>query len=320
VPYLPPPPPSDLSYTPPPPSPPPPAPAPLFGPVDPGPDGWGPYGLPSAEPGWFFDVDLGILKPVLKNRAQNDTALPDGTILQLPTADQAWTVSPLFEVGYRLPNSIGLFALSYRFLASDGHSTLTNPAGNDFAFRSRLDFNVIDFDYGTAPYTFAPRWDWQWRLGFRYANVFFDSRVSNDLQSQQTSNDFTGGGPHARLDLYRHLAFVPGVSLFGRLDGAAVLGRITQKFRSGLTNPDGTRTAEFFEQNSTQMVPVLQVQAGLSYTPPGWHDLHFAAGYQFEGWWYVGQLGFDGTNGGTISASRGEFYTQGVFLRGQIDF
>jgi hypothetical protein len=292
---------------------------PLFGPVDPGRDGWGPYGLPSEGPAWFFDVDLQVVKPVLKNRTQNDTALPDGTFLQLPTADQNWTVSPLFEVGYRLPNSLGLFALSYRFLASDGRSTLTRFE-TPFDFRSRLDFNVIDFDYGTTPYTFAPRWDWQWRLGFRYANAFFDTRIRNDLLSQQTTNYFTGGGPHTRLDLYRHLAFVPGLALFGRLDGAAVLGRVSQKFRNSVTNPDGTQTPEFFEQNSTQLVPILQVQAGLSYTPPGWQNLHFSTGYQFEKWWYVGQLAETSTSGAGISASRGEFYTQGVFLRGQIDF
>src|SRR5262245_29520645 len=49
-------PPSPLTYTPP-------APAPVFPPVpvtDPGPAGWGPYGNPSAAPGWFFSTEIAV--------------------------------------------------------------------------------------------------------------------------------------------------------------------------------------------------------------------------------------------------------------------
>ena len=55
----------------------------------------------------------------------------------------------------------------------------------------------------------------------------------------QTSNDFTGAGPHARLDLSRHARLLPGLALFGRIDGTLAVGRVSQKIRDEVANPDG---------------------------------------------------------------------------------
>src|SRR5947199_229053 len=67
-----PPPPSPLTYTPPPPPPGP------FVTGDPGRDGWGPYGPPSAPPGWFFETELQFIRPVLKDRLSSDAPLLSG--------------------------------------------------------------------------------------------------------------------------------------------------------------------------------------------------------------------------------------------------
>ena len=62
------PPPSPLTYAPVPPPPPP--------VLDPGPDGWGPFGSVSANQGWFFDAEIVLVYPRLKYRATNDLPLP----------------------------------------------------------------------------------------------------------------------------------------------------------------------------------------------------------------------------------------------------
>jgi len=302
-------------------APPPPPPADtLYAVPDPGRDGWGPYGPPSPPPGFFFDVELDIIKPVLLNRIINDTPLANGALLQVPSADLNWTVAPWFEAGYRLPESWGFVAAGYRFWSSDGSATLPASDGTPSAVHTRAALNMADIDYGTTPYSIAPRWDWVWRVGVRYGNVFFDSRAVNDAANQESSNYFTGFGPHARLDLQRCIAEVPGLALWTRFDGSVLIGRISQKFRDLETAPDGTQSFNAFEQNSTQAVPTLLIQAGLAYTPPARQNLHLHFGYLYERWWYVGQVGESATSGAAISRSHGEVGSQGLFLRAQVDF
>src|SRR5262249_1598328 len=144
----------------------------------------------------------------------------------------------------------------------------------------------------------------------------FDSRASQDGFTQQASNNFFGAGPHARLDVERRLDLMPGLALFGRLDGAVVIGQVQQRFRAEVGGDGGVMT-DVVSQRRTQSVPVLNVQAGLSYTPWGFNNLHFTTGYTYEHYWYVGRIGID--SAGNISGSRAEFWSQGWFLRGQID-
>jgi hypothetical protein len=313
------PPPSNTAF--PPPKPPPPDQDTLFTPPDPGQNGWGPYGESSPPPGFFCDVDLQIIRPVLLNRIINDTPLANGAFLQVPSADLNWTVAPRFEAGYRLPESWGFVAAGYRFWSSDGSGTVPpGEGGLVSAVHTRAALNMADIDYGTTPYAFTPRWDWSWRVGVRYGDVFFESRAVNDAFNQESSDFFTGFGPHARLDLQRHVPEVPGLALWTRFDGSVLLGRISQKFRDTEFAPDGTPAFSAFEQNSTQAVPTLLIQAGLAYTPPGRDNLHFNFGYVYERWWYVGQVGLTATSGAAASRSHGEVGSQGVSLRAQVDF
>jgi hypothetical protein len=121
------------------------------------------------------------------------------------------------------------------------------------------------------------------------------------------------------MELDRHLLGVGGLSFYGRLEGAFDLGRISQKFREQINHAGAAPASGFWEQNGTQMVPVLVVQGGFRYTPPRFCNWNFSLGYVYEHWWYVGQLGED-SNAGAQSNTRGEFETQGIFLRGQVDF
>lgn len=317
--------PSPPSILQPPPPPHPPAPPPLFGPVDPGFDGWGPYGPPSAPPGLFFDLEVSFIHPVLRDRISNNFPLaPSGDTLTVPTAALPWTVAPWFEAGWRFRNGLGQVTLGYRFFDTQANAALPFSDFTPSPDRTRFVLNMVDLDYGTAPYSFAPGWWVKWRAGVRYADIFFDSSIQNATAFQQASNSFQGAGPHARTEIDRQLAGVPGLSLYGRVDGSVEVGRVNQNFRELLTNPDGTQVPGFFNQHSMQAVPVLMLQAGLHYTPPQMANVHFYGGWTFEHWWYVGQLGFESTSTANmsnfISPSRGEFGTQGIFVRGWVDF
>jgi hypothetical protein len=297
---------------------PPPAVAPPPPPVDPGPNGWGPYEAPSAPPGYFFDLEIYFLFPALKDRITNDApVLPSGNQLRVPAASLDFTVSPRIEFGYRLPDSAGLFALSYRFTTTSGNGTTTLD-GVPFDVHTRLDVQTIDLDYGTTPFEIAPSYKIDWRVGIRASYVFFDSQINNAALTQQASNHFLGTGPHARLDVERCIAAVPGLSLFGRIDGAILLGQIRQNFREDALQADGTILESTGEARKTQAVPNLTLQAGLSYVPPIYTNFKLTVGYQFEQYWYIGQFGFN--DQGTLSSSRGELWSHGAFVRGELDF
>jgi hypothetical protein len=282
-------------------------------PLDPGPDGWGPLGTSSQPPGWFLGADVAYVWPGLKFRVTNDIPLPNnGFTLDLPNVSLDSTVTPTFEVGYRLGGSDGLFAASYSFLITEGTGKATNGLGT-FDVKTRAQVNWGDLDYGAVLIDAAPHWDVSWRIGARLADVYFDSRATRPGLTQSASNNFFGGGPHARLDVERRIIPVPGLALYGRLDGAVFVGFIDQDYQATVGGVSGSMSVN----NRTQTVPYLNLQAGLSYAPPALPGLKLTAGYTFEDYFNVGRLGADQDG---VSSSRGELWWQGVFVRGQYDF
>jgi hypothetical protein len=306
---VPPPPPNPLVYPPPPP----PAPTapPLYQPHDPGPNGWGPYSGPSPEPMFLFNAELQVLQPRLKNGLTHDVILSDGTdtTVAIPGATLKTTVSPEFEIGYRLSESLGEFLLGYRFLASDGTVNLGDAPLNS-SVKTRLNVNVLDFDYSTARYSPVPRWDMKWWVGVRYASAFFDNHQTNAFQDIRDSNYFSGAGPHAGLEVQRHSGPLPAFALFGRIDAATLIGPLRQKFSQSQLDGNGNQLSGESSERKTQTVPMINIRAGVSYTPPRWETFRISAGYQFEQWWSLGQL----------NDSRGELSSHGGFLRAELDF
>jgi hypothetical protein len=308
------------------PEPPPPAPPPVAppGPIvpdvpfaDPGAEGWGPYGPPSGVPALFWGVDLAFLAPAVKDRVAATVTFDHGPTrtFALPFTELGWTISPRFEVGYRLPDALGFFAFNYRFLSADGSEMLSNRSG-DFLLQSRLDLNVFDFDYGVAPIRFAPRWVLLPRVGLRMADVFFDSRLTGDGLSQQIGNNYFGAGPHVRAEVQRHL-FIPGLALFGQIDGAFLVGQIRQHFREQAQIRGASFDTDYLFRQ-TQSVPVLGLQAGMLYTPDAWQRVHFRFGYQFERYFEVGRI-MDSFPGAT-DTSNGQVTAQGLFLNCRVDY
>jgi hypothetical protein len=272
---------------------------------------WDPYGRTSTADTLFFGVELDFVGTAVKNRLKADVTRTDGVVdtLTVPAANLDWTVSPRFEVGYRLPECLGALSVSYRFLATEGNATLagTDPAEH---VRSRVNVNVFDFDYSSTRFSPIPHYDLKYILGIRLASLYFDSQLQDPAFFQRSSNYLLGAGPHAALEVDRRIALVPGLALLGKIDGAVVIGRVKQNFAESVTNPDGSVATGGFSQRKTRSVPELELELGLSYTPPSLSALRFSTGYVFKRWFDLGNF----------NESRGELTTQGVFLRAEVDF
>jgi hypothetical protein len=275
------------------------------------------------QPGWFADVDFLIAKAHVKNRLVGSVQIGDNPAdtVHVPGAVLDWTVSPRFEMGYRLASGFGAFALSYRFLATSGAEVGPGPDGVA-ALKSQLDMHIIDLDYISREFSLWPEWEMQWRFGLRWASVYFDARseepfdmaaAGSGIFAARTTDRFVGFGPHVGGQLVRHLA-QPGLSLVGQSDLWLGLGRIRQGFfeESTTLGPNGLPLNGESHDSSSQTVPALNLLVGLSYKPPSLRDLEFFLGYQYEHWWNVGRF--------SKGASRGELSDQGVLLRAAFNF
>ena len=269
-------------------------------------------------PGWFADVDVDLLKAHVKNKLSNANiagGAPD--VVQLPSASLDWAVAPRFEVGRQLPAGFGAFALSYRFLVTQGNDVIAGPDG-PAALKSRLDMNVADFDYISSEFSLWPDWDMTWRFGIRYADIYFDSRADESVAAaaagsgvfeQRVSNRFWGVGPHAGVELERRLG-CSGLSFFAKTDGWIDLGRIRQGF---FEVPTGGGAGGETRGSGSQAVPEINAQAGARWRPAGWPNAEWFVGYEYEYWWNVGRLS-------TTPDSRGELSDQGLVLRAEFHF
>lgn len=306
-----------VQAAPPVPPPPPPPPASPYFPADPGKDGWGPLGLPSLPGTPFFNMELQFVAPFVNNRLTGTVTRPDGTTdtVAVPRTHLGWTVMPEFQLGLRLPDSLGEFSVGYRFLVANGSGTLAGT-DNAVSLNERLELNVIDLDYAAARYSPWPRWDLKWWIGMRLADVYFDNRAGlelapfGELASQRSSNYIFAGGPHAGGQVERQLAFFPELSLLGRLDAGVVIGQLRQNFAEQGLDANGNPFTAMTTLKGTQSLPSLSLQLGLTYHPQYLENFRLSAGYAFERWWQLGKLG----------DSRGELTIQGVFVRGELDF
>jgi hypothetical protein len=256
---------------------------------------------PRNHLGWFGSVDLDILASHVHNELTAPVAVgPRIDQVSLPSANLHWTASPRFELGYRCGEGFGEFLLSYRFLSTSGSATTSgfDLAGNPGALHSRLAFNVIDLDYANQEVSLRPWFDMKWRFGVRLANLYFDSEATSTLLHQHETNYFFGAGPHAALELWHPVA-KSRFGLFGKLDAASVMGKVQQGFEETVPGP----VSGFTRQSQFMPSFMLNVQAGVGWTPSD--NWRISAGYTYEHWW-------DATFAG---ASRGDVWTQGVFLR-----
>lgn len=256
---------------------------------------------PGTTAGWFADLDLGLVKPHVTNRIDSGAAVSPAftTPVVVPVAPLNWTVSPRFELGYRLPDGRGDLRLGYRFLA-----TTRIEAGPAAEFlKSRLDYNVIDLDYVSGEWLaenwFGPFRDLRLVFGVRLATSYLDSVSRGGAALDESfSSHYVGAGPHFGLGWSRSLPRYP-LELYTRFDAAWLVGRTQQGFtQAGSVRRDGGQS------NGVEMV---HAEVGLGWRPDPTGRGRVVAGYQFEQWWDLGRT----------DTSNFELTVQGVFLRAE---
>jgi hypothetical protein len=304
--------------------------------------------------GWFADVDVGILKPHLVNQLSlpvtfpavsspilgNTPGIPPGVttgggqnfisppMAPSPTSATVgvnasrlnWTVSPRFEVGYRLPSGFGGIAVSYRFLTAQGSEPVIGADG-PATLSSRLDYNLGDLDWVSHEYTPWRVCEMRLRFGLRYFNSYFDSQANEPFAeaasgttifNQRTTNSVWALGPHAAVDLRRRLGFW-GLALLGFVDVSEGWGRVRQNFFVATTaGTNGLPQAAEESISSSDAVPILTARLGLNWQSPAHSNLRLFAGYQLDYFWNTGRLG--------AFTTFGYFFDSGILLRGEWNF
>jgi hypothetical protein len=239
----------------------------------------------------------------------------------LPAASLDWTAAPKVQVGYRILSGAGEFAISYRGLGTEGNATTASLDG-PAALHSRLDFNVVDVDYLSREFSLLPHCQMKWHAGLRLATLYYDSRADEPLAvaaagstvfEQRFSNSYWGIGPHAGLELQRHIAGT-NLSLMARIDGCTLLGRVRQGFFENSTTLDATGLPLTGETriSGSQDVPILNLQAGATWHPRDYPGTELFLGYQYEQWWNVAKV----SNAGTAA----QLYDQGIVVRLAINY
>lgn len=277
-----------------------------------------------GEIGWFADVDAGILKPHLLNHLNQSITFPDGssTTVGVNAVPLNWTVSPRIEIGYRFPTGFGGFALAYRNLASKGTQGLIGADGPG-TLSSRLNVNVVDMDWVSNEYTRRSSWELRWRIGLRYLNAYFDSQANEPfaeaalgttIYNQRTTNSTWALGPHAGVDVRRHLGF-GGLAIVGFVDASDGWSFMRQNyFASSTTNAFGfPQTGQLIVTNDSA-APVLTTRLGLNWQPPASPNLRMFIGGQWDYWWNIGR------NSASATAATGYFFDSGFLLRGEWNF
>jgi hypothetical protein len=270
-------------------------------------------------PGWFAEVDATVGIPHVNNRLVNSGVTGTLTdVLHVPGAGLDWTVTPRFQVGYRLPHGFGEFSLAYWFLASAGS---TNVLGDHV--NSRLDWNELDLDYSNRllllPLDLPPLWETKWTIGFRLASVYFDARATipaggGAVVDQSAGNFFEGVGPHAGFELVRRLE-PSGLAVYGKVDLASLYAHIHQHFEES-----GAPGGGIADERISQGTACLGLQVGVRWVPPKHPSMQFYVGYRYEEWWQVGRNDDSAPPGSGTFGSVGDVWLNGIIFRAQFEF
>jgi hypothetical protein len=291
---------------------------------------------PSAPPGWFAGAEVQIVKPHLlpqlsnsvlpgkfvNNTPNSNTLGGNSTIVNLPSAALDWTAAPRVFAGYRLPSGFGDFLVAYRHLGTDGSGS-TPGANGPVSLNSRFAFDMIDLDYNSRELSLWPQWDMKWGIGLRSVFLFFDTQ-GNQPSSQAPAggvlqarefNNFFGLGPHAVLQLERHLG-ESRWSLYARSDFATTFDWVTNGWQtsSSTLGPSGRPLMGETRVFGHQAAPMITGQLGLTWKPAPSSGTRLFVGYQYEVMWDLNRV--PQSNGtANVPGSMGQFWDQGIVLQ-----
>jgi hypothetical protein len=285
----------------------------------------------AAQPGWYTNVETNILFIHLRNQLGGpvpNTLTGNMDFVKFAGNPYNPTVSPRFEVGYRLADNWGSIQLGYRFLASRGTDQVTSgPEDNIQAPANqlgRVDFNMADLTYVSREFALGPYWNMRWGAGLRAMYFFFDSQLQfinptseeGAILKQTESNHLRAYGVWAFLDLERKMP-IPGLALFGRLEGTDFYARTSEVYTETVAGAPGAAPLGFVNRFDGSVGPsILREVAGVSYTVPRWNYSRFMLGYQYETYFHIGRQSPPDGNVDT----RGQLDLQGFFLRADFNF
>ncbi len=192
-----------------------------------------------------------------------------------------------------------------------------------------LDFNIIDLSYVSQPLAFRPGWDLRAGGGFRTMTLYFNSNVQavnlpatavGSPLTERETNSFYGFGGWGFFEVERQVLSLPGLSVFGRLEGMDIFSRITQSFTETLFAGPGAANPTASVRNYGGVgVSELRGILGLSYVVPSWHYSRFMLGYQYEAFFQIGRM----TSFGpivTVPDDRASLNLNGIYLRAEFNF
>jgi hypothetical protein len=297
----------------------------------------GPYFLPDhllddpalGRPGWFGGVELQVFKPKLLNQLHDTVRNPlqmarmTSSTVALNTAPLDWTASPRFFLGYRLPSGYGEMMVAYRQFATQGVEDIALGKGSG-TLRSRLSFQMIDFDYNSKELSLWPHGDMRWTVGIRSLFLFYDSRLTqpldqlgpgNRLYEASQSNTLGGAGPHAALEVSHRLGD-SGLALLFRGDVAGIYDGSQLVYVTRSVGPDGRRLTGETRHFGAQGSPIINFQTGLTWRSSRLGATRVFLGYQYERFWALNRIPPMGNN----PPSNGQFWDQGVVLQVSFHF
>ena len=272
-------------------------------------------------PGWFTNVELGIVAPHMKNRIVGPVPIAGGVdTIHVPGASLNVAASPRFEVGYRLPRGFGEFLATYQFLTTDGQGGLSSPLGVA-QLKSRLTENLLNLDYGNVqilPATsfFGNHWLIGGRAGVQVLGIYYDARsdqrgLAGTLTGQQTTNNLVGAGPHVEFNLWRRLPLA-GLAVGGDIEWASIYGHLEQSYSETILAPGAAPVGGTTRFAISQGVGELGFRLAFSWTPPNSNAIRLLCGYQFMEWWQLGRV--------QITGSEGDLMQHSIFFRGEFTF
>jgi len=278
--------------------------------------------------GWFANVELGLSLVQLQQHETGQVFI-GGTLnlFQLPTANLNPIVSPRIGVGYRFAE-LGEITLTYQLIDGQGTTGLASLAGTGPAsLRSRLNVNVADLEWWGSEISLGQLWDMKWHAGVRFASIYSDTQANNAMVTEGVSNLFNGAGPCGGLDLWRALP-LPGLALYSRFFGAYVVSPLHHTYQLGLRGVYAVNHAgsggppQPGDLQSPLGTPlILDAEVGLGYTPPWARWVRFSGGYQFQGWFTLGNMGASSENStGHALPADVQFLSHTFFVRAEIHY
>ncbi len=280
-----------------------------------------------SPPGWFTNVELGVIAPHFKNRMVGEVPIGGGIDrIHVPGAPLDWAAAPRFEFGYRMPRGFGEFRASYQFLNTQGQTDLSSDSGTAH-LASRLTQNILSLDYVNARHLptswFGDGWLVGGRAGVQVHAIYYDARADQasfggTLTGRQVTNNAVGAGPHALFELWRRLA-VPGLSCRGWVEGTTLYAHQEQSYTETILAPGAAPLGGTNRLRGQQNIGFLGAGVGFVWTPPANNRIHLFAGYQLYQWYQLGRVTTIGSSG-TLLESYGALTEHGIVFRGEFTF